>query len=121
MQRSAPPSPATAPSVPAQNSPWSLVSEYYTTINAGDYSEAWLYLSPAEQSALGPYSSWAAGYSGSQTTLTFISASGDQVTASLGSGSTQYQGTWTVNSNASLITGASIVQTSAPAASPNAG
>jgi len=103
---------------PTENSPMSLVSGYYTLINGGNYSEAWPYLSPAVQDQLGPYSSWAAGYAGSDTTLTQLSASGDTVTADLVVGGDEYQGTWTVNSNASLITSAHIVQAS-PAASPS--
>ena len=103
-----------------ENSPMSLVSGYYTLINGGNYSEAWPYLSPAVQDQLGPYSTWAAGYAGSDTTLTQLAASGDTVTADLAVGGNEYQGTWTVNANASLITSAHIVQTSA-AASPSSG
>ena len=64
--------------VPAQNTPLSLVSQYYTLINGGSYSEAWNYLSPAVQDQLGPYASWADGYAGSDTTFTLVSVSGDQ-------------------------------------------
>src|SRR5271165_659420 len=64
--------PAAPPSSAApQNSTLSLVSQYYTLINGGHFDTAWTYLSPAVQAQLGPFASWADGYSGSAaTTLT---------------------------------------------------
>ena len=110
-----------APAV-AHNTPLSLVSQYYTLINGGHFDMAWRYLSPAVQAQLGPFASWADGYSGSAaTTLTEpIRTSGDQLTANLAVGSETYQGTWTTNSDVSLITSAHIIRVS-PAASPSAG
>jgi hypothetical protein len=113
--------PASAPAV-AHNTPLSLVSQYYTLINGGHFDMAWTYLSPAVQAQLGPFASWADGYSGSAATTLVepIRTSGDQLTADLAVGSVTYQGTWTTNSDVSLITSAHIVQVS-PAASPSAG
>ena len=112
---------ASSPAAAAhQNTPLSLVSQYYTLINGGHFDTAWTYLSPALQAQLGPFASWADGYSGSAaTTLTEpISTTGDQLSADLAVGNVTYQGTWTVNSDVSLITSAHITQVS-PATSPS--
>lgn len=95
-----------------QPDPYSVVSEYYNDIEAGDFSAAW----SLQDFMTGGYSTWVAGYAdtGSQY-LTENSESGDSVSVSLTAyntaiGSYQYfQCSYTVDSG--IITSGTCSQT----------
>jgi hypothetical protein len=113
---SAVPTPAPAYTPPVQTDPWAVLSEYYGNIESGNYSAAWNLLSPSMQAQLGPYASWATGYSDTgEQTLNENWESGDEVSANIAAvdtatGDTQYfSGAWTVDNG--LITSASVTQT----------
>jgi len=104
----------------AQADPWTVVDEYYSYIDDGDYSEAWALQSPGYQASNGSLAGWSAGYANAgASSISENSESGDTVSVDLsavdnnavGDPTQYFTCSYTVDPTSGLITSGACTQT----------